>query len=335
MNTANTTTRRRFNARLLAAFSASLGAAATATWPLTARAAAKPIHLLVGFAPGGGTDVVARLLAERMQQILGQPVVVENRPGAGGQIAAQALKAAAPDGLTLFISHDHTISILPLVVRNPGFDPARDFASVGGFATFANTFAVPASTPARSMDEYIAWVKARGNQGNVGIPAPASVPEFLVKVLAEKYKLDLVAAPYRGSAPMLADMMGGQLDAGVGAVPEFLEYQRAGKLRILATIGARRQPLLPQVPTFDELGLNDFAELPYYGIYAPAGTPPATLQRLAQALSRAIAEPATRQRLTELGLTVEDISAAKLDSRARAYEKTWAAIIQRSGFQPQ
>ena len=150
------------------------------------------IKLMVGFPPGGGTDAIARILADKLKDQLGSTVIVENKAGAGGQIAAQALKAAAPDGSTFFLSHDHSISILPLVVKNPGFDPARDFVAVAGFATFVNAFAVSGATPAKSFNEYLAWVRTKGaGLGTVGVPAPASVPEFLVKLIGQKYALDL------------------------------------------------------------------------------------------------------------------------------------------------
>jgi tripartite-type tricarboxylate transporter receptor subunit TctC len=183
-------------------------AAATLGMPARARAQGRSLRILVGFPAGGGTDAIARLLGEALKAELGATVVVENRAGAGGQLAAQALKAAAPDGNTVFVSHDHTISILPLVSKSPGFDPARDFVPMGGFASFVNAFAVSPGTPARTMDEYVAWVRGPGaGKGSVGVPAPASTPEFLVKVLGERYKLDLVPVPYRGSAPMMGDML--------------------------------------------------------------------------------------------------------------------------------
>lgn len=298
---------------------------------------AKPLRLLVGFPPGGGTDAIARLLAEALKDELGAPVIVENRPGAGGQLAAQALKAAAPDGGTLFISHDHTISILPRVVREPGFDPARDFVPVAGFASFVNAFALSGGTPASSLADYAAWVKRSGqpSAGAVGVPAPASVPEFLVKLLGQQYGLDLVAAPYRGSAPMISDMLGNQIAAGVASVPDLIENHRAGRLRIVAVLGGARQPLLPDVPTLAELGLAGFEDLPYYGFFAPAGTPQAAIDRFSAALARAIAQPALRERLTALGLAVGFMSQQQLAERERAYARTWAGIIERSGFKPQ
>jgi len=294
------------------------------------------IKLMVGFPPGGGSDAIARVLADKLKDQLGTTVIVENRAGAGGQIAAQTLKAAPADGTVLFLSHDHTISILPLVVKNPGFDPARDFVAVAGFATFVNALAVSGGTPAKSMNEYVAWIRSQGaGKGTVGVPAPASVPEFLVKVIGQKYALDLQSAPYRGSAPMMGDMLGNQINAGVGSVPDFIEYQKAGKIRIVAVLGNARQAALPDVPTFTELGLAGFEDVPYYGIFAPAGTPAATVERLAAAVAKVIAQPEVHERLTSMGLTVGYMSPLQLTNRERSYAQTWARIIKASGFQAQ
>ena len=294
------------------------------------------VKLLVGFPPGGGTDAIARILADKLKDQLGVPVVVENRAGAGGLIAAQALKAAAPDGNTFFLSHDHTISILPLVMKNPGFEPARDFVAVAGFATFVNALAVSGGTPAKSVNEYVAWVRNQGaGKGTVGIPAPASVPEFLVKVIGQKYALDLQAAPYRGSAPMMADMLGNQIGAGVASVPDFIENHKAGKVRIVAVLGATRQAVLPDVPTFTELGLAGFEDVPYYGFFAPAGTPKAAIDKFSDALAKVLAQPEVRDPLTAMGLAVGFMPSAQLASREQAYAQTWAKIIKASGFQAQ
>ena len=295
----------------------------------------KPIKLLVGFPAGGGTDAIARLLAEALQVSLGTTVLVDNRPGAGGQIAAQALKTAPADGTTFFVTHDHTISILPLVMKNPGFDPAKDFVPVAGFATFANAFAVSGDTPARSLPEYLAWVKKQGGQGNVGVPAASSVPEFLVKLLGEKNGLSLLGVPYRGSAPMIADMLGNQISAGVGSVPDLIVNHQQKKLRIVAVMGQQRQAVLPEVPTFAELGVSGFEELPYYGIFAPAGTPHTVVERFSNAVAGVIAQPGVKARLTDLGLSVGMMNAAQLGAREKAYSAAWARIIKAGGFQPQ
>ena len=325
MNTALRTTRR----HLLSALSAlCLGLG------LCSAHADTTIKLMVGFPPGGGTDAIARLLGDKLKDQLGANVIVENKAGAGGQLAAQALKAAPADGSVLFLSHDHTISILPQVVKNPGFNTAQDFTPVAGFATFVNVLAISGGTPAKSLHEYIAWVKNKGKD-TVGVPAPASVPEFLVKVIGEKYKLDLQAAPYRGSAPMMADMLGNQIAAGVASVPDFIENHKAGKLRIVAVLGAKRQGILPDVPTFAELGMSGFEDLPYYGIWAPQGTPKAVVDRYADAVSKVVALPEVKERLSAMGLAVGHMTPAQLDAREKAYTATWARIIKASGFQAQ
>ena len=176
---------------------------------------------------------------------------------------------------------------------------------------------------------------AAGGKGTVGIPAPASVPQFLVQVRAQRNGLDLVAAPYRGSAPMMADMLGNQIPAGVGSVPDFIENHKAGKLRIVAVMGTQRQPQLPDVPTFTELGIKGFEDVPYYGLFAPAGTPRAALDRLGSALQKTLAQPDVRDRLTAMGLSVGYTAGDALAARETAYRQAWARIIKDSGYQPQ
>ncbi|MCS4292101.1 tripartite-type tricarboxylate transporter receptor subunit TctC [Comamonas sp. BIGb0152] len=324
--------RRHFSQQLLAA--AAAGSLAAPSWAAGYNKG-KPVRLLVGFPPGGGTDVIARLLAEKMKDSLGTSVVVENKPGAGGQIAAQILKASPADGATFFVTHDHTISILPQVVKNPGFDPHADFVPVAGFASFVNALAVSEGLGVRSFEAYLQWIKKQGGKSAVGIPAPASTPEFLVRVLNQRFKTDLVAVPYRGSAPMLADMMGNQIPAGIGSVQDFIESHKAGKIRVLAVLGGKRQQALPDVPTFSELGLPGLEDMPYYGMYAAASTPPEMVQAVSQAVAKAVAAPDVHAQLVGMGLSVGYMTAEQLLARERAYSAVWSRIIRDSGFQPQ
>lgn len=324
--------RRHFSQQLLAAVAA--GSLAAPSWAAGYNKG-KPVRLLVGFPPGGGTDVIARLLAEKMKDSLGTSVVVENKPGAGGQIAAQILKASPADGATFFVTHDHTISILPQVVKNPGFDPHADFVPVAGFASFVNAIAVSDGLGVRSFEAYLQWIKKQGGKSAVGIPAPASTPEFLVRVLNQRFKSDLVAVPYRGSAPMLADMMGNQIPAGIGSVQDFIESHKAGKIRVLAVLGGKRQQALPDVPTFSELGLPGLEDMPYYGMYAAASTPPEMVQAVSQAVAKAVAAPDVHAQLVGMGLSVGYMTPEQLLARERAYSAVWSRIIRDSGFQPQ
>ncbi len=326
--------RRRFLAQT-ASQAAVLATVSVAGWRWS-WASERPIRILVGFPPGGGTDVIARLLQEPLSQRLGRTVIIENKPGAGGQIAAQLLKSSPADGTTLFLTHDHSISILPQVVRHAGFDPEQDFTPMGGFASFVNTFAVSGMHPAKTFEEYLQWVRkdAEGRSA-VGIPAPASTPEFLVKQLAQRYQLDLISAPYKGSGPMIGDMLGRQIEAGIGSVQDFVNYHKEGKVRVLAVLGGKRQPLLPEVPTFAELGMKGLEDMPYYGIYAPKGVPAAFQQRFAHALADSVQEPHIREQLEAIGLVVDPMTPAQLHQRERDYTAVWKRIIVESGFQPQ
>ena len=314
---------------------AGLLAAATGLSGVAQAQSGTPIKLLVGFPAGAGTDTIARMLGEKLKDELGAPVVVENRAGAGGQIAAQALKAAPADGHTFFVSHDHSISILPQVVKNPGFNPQSDFVPVAGFATFANVLAVSGATPAKTIDDYVKWVKTqRAGKDTIGVPAPGSIPEFLVKLIGDRYRIDVQAAPYRGSAPMTADMLGNQISAGIASVPDFIENHKAGKVRIVAVIGAKRQPLLPAVPTFTELGFANLDDYPYYGVFAPVGTPQPVIDRFGNALQKVLAMPDVKGKLTDLGLNVGYEPQGQFAGRVRTYTQNWERIIQASGFVP-
>lgn len=316
----------------LSAFAALAGLGA----PGAAQAQQQTARILVGFPAGGGTDAIARLLAERLKDELGQAVIVENKPGAGGQLAAQALKAAAPDGLTVMLSHDHTVSIIPLTIKNPGFEPAKDFVAVAGLGTFVNALALSTRAGnAGGFQDYLGSVRAAGGKGAVGVPAPASLPEFSVKALAERYKLDLVPVPYRGSAPMIGDLLGGQITAGTGSIPDFIEHHKAGRLKVVAVMGTQRDKTMPEVPTFAELGVKGFEEVPYYGLFAPAGTPRAALDKWSQALAKVLSRADLQDKLSAMGITVGHMSGEQLAQRERSYAQAWSQVIKASGFVPQ
>jgi tripartite-type tricarboxylate transporter receptor subunit TctC len=314
-----------------------LQVAAAAAWAVTAGAKAQAVpvtRILVGFPAGGGSDAIARRLAEHLQDATGAPFIVENRSGAGGRVAALALKQAAADGHTLMLSNDHAVCILPLTLREPGYDPERDFAPVGGIATFVNALALPAAGGAADLDTWVQSVREGTVRGVVGLPAPASIPAFAVQSVAKAKGLTLTEMPYRGSAPMLADLLAGQIPAAIGSVPEWLHLHRERRVRVVAVMGAQRDRRLPEVPTFAELGVSGFERPAFYGLYAPAATPPRTLSRLSQALSAVLARPALAQRLENDGHDVTPMTPAALTAHQQAYTATWRRIIQASGFVP-
>lgn len=290
---------------------------------------AKPLRILLGFPPGGATHGVARLLQEGLSARLGQPVQLDIRPGAGGMNAALALKSAVPDGHTLLFSHDHTISIVPLLAPQFGFSPEQDVAPVAGIGHFANGLALAANTPAHSWREYLYWLRSEhDSHGVIGVPAALSVPNFLVRWMGKQFGLELEVVPYRGGAPLLSDLAGGLLAAGLGSVPDFIEAQRAGKIRFIAVQGGPRQAALPGVPTLTELGIPTVASMPFYGFYAPHGTSSATLAPFTRALAQLLQDSEVHTRLSARGLNVQFMSAAQLRALERAHRKAWRTIIE-------
>lgn len=325
MTTPSRWTRR--TATLALGLSATLGAFAQ-TKP--------PLRILVGFAAGGGVDTMARIMAESMGQALGQTVVVENRPGAGGLIAAQALKAAPADGNTLLLTNDHTVAILPHTLKNPGFNTARDLAPVallsdkGVFALGSHT-----DTKITHLKEVAEWVRKHPGQGNFGVPAPGSMPEFAVGLLAKGLQIDAAPAAYRGGSPLVADLAGGQIPFGLTSTAELLPFVKSQKVRVLAVSGPSRQADLPDVPTFTELGIKGL-ELPnLVGIYAPAGTPPALIARYSEAARTALATDKVKERFQTMGATPSHGGPEALAQGMQRISDTWGPVIRQSGYQPQ
>ncbi|MEW5863264.1 MAG: Bug family tripartite tricarboxylate transporter substrate binding protein [Pseudomonadota bacterium] len=291
-----------------------------------------PIRVLVGFAPGGSADLVARLAAERARDALEAALVVENRPGAGGQIAAEALKNAAPDGRTLMAAPFAITVINPLTHKRLAYDPEKDFAPVSLAASFQLAFSTGPATPAATLAEYIAWVKGDARRGSFGVPAAGSLPHFFGLLLGRAIGVELVHVAYRGGAPLLNDLIGGQIPAGIDVLSEAIPHHRAGRLRILASSGARRSPVAPDVPTFAELGYPQILGEGWFGFYAPAKTPPAVIERLAAALGAAIRSPEVAGRLTQLGLEPVGGGPDALARRTAEDRARWAPIVKASGF---
>lgn len=297
-----------------------------------------PIRILVGFPPGGSTDLIARQLALGLQQELGRTVIVENRAGAGGQIAAQALKAARPDGSTLFLSNAHTVSIIPVTMLNPGFDVAKDFAPIGLVTVNPDAFAVNPTVPGAptgGLREFARWTQASESRSNVGVPAPASAPEFAVSVIARATGTRLNAVPYRGDAPLVQDVVAGQLPAGIGGVGALLPHVETGKLRLLAVNGATRLPRFPEVPTYAELGIPGLEEVMFTALFAPAGTPPALLQQFNAALVKVATAPAFAERISSLGVTPSVSTPEALGQRVERSRQAYEQLAKEAGFKPQ
>jgi len=299
---------------------------------MPARAQGSTIRILVGFPAGGTIDLVARVLAEHLKDDLGAPVIVDSKPGAGGQLAAQALKQAAPDGRTLLLSPDHTMVMLPITIKAPGFQPLIDFAPVAQVARYPGGLAVSSAVNVRTLDEYFAWARANPAQANVGVPAPGSIPQFLVHLLGQQSKATLTSVPYRGSAPMVQEMMGGQLASGTTALGDFVEPHLAGRVRVIAVLGPKRSPALPDVPTFAESGVNDVNVSNWYSVISVGGTPPAIIKLLNREIARAVAAPDTKERLAVSALEAAPNSPEEFRKKIADELQRWSRVIKDAGI---
>ena len=302
--------------------------------PVDTAAQASPIRILVGFPAGGTIDIVARSLAEKLRADLGAPVIVESRPGAGGQLAAVALKQAAPDGRTLMIAPDHTMVIVPLTVKAPGFDPDKDFVPIGRIATYLGGFAVTSNNNAKTLAQFFDWTRANPTQASVGIPSPGSIPQFALAAIGMTANIKLTAVPYKGAAPLTQDLAAGHVPAGLSALGDFLPFHRDGKVRVLAVVDNRRSPLLPDVPTFTELGYSYDWKF-WLGMFAPAMTPASIVDRTHAALQRALDAPDLREQMAKIFFDPAPGKPTELTDQIRAGTRIWAPAIAASGWTPQ
>lgn len=300
-----------------------------------AAAQSKPIvRVLVGFPPGSGSDSLARIYADALSSAINVTTVVDNRPGAGGQIAAQALKAATADSNSIMFTVDHQVVMVPLITKEPGFDPKKDMIPVGKIANFYTCLVVPASSPAKTVDEYIELARKDPNQGSLAIPAPGSQAHFAVYVLAQRYKVNLTAAPYKGWGPAVVDLLGGNVPAGVGPCDAVNEHKKTGKLRVLATATDRRLKMMPDVPTFAEGGLRMPADS-FLAVYASTTLRQDLLRQITDATRKMFDNPAT---VEKIAATQMDPSYAGPDELRRLVEQNaefWGEQVKRSQFQLQ
>jgi tripartite-type tricarboxylate transporter receptor subunit TctC len=284
------------------AYFAGLAFALLQPLAVQAQVAAKgPVRIIVGFAAGGSSDIAARLLADKLKDSLGVPVIVENRAGAGGRIAAEAPTNATPDGTTFLLAPVVVPVLAPLVYKQLSYDPAKDFAPVAQVATYQFALAVGPNHPARTVPEFVAGLKANPTQANFGSPAQGSLPHFFGLMIGKGTGIEMVNIPYKGGAPLAADLMGGQIPAGVDSLSDMMELHRGGKIRIIATSGAARSPLLPMVATFKEQGFAAIESTGWIGVYAPAQTPAALIAQMSAAIKSALKRPELRERFVNLG----------------------------------
>ncbi len=264
----------------------------------------KPLRLIVPFAPGGGNDTVARAIAQSAGASLGQPVVVDNRPGAGGMLGAQLAAKSPPDGYTLFLGGVGSHAVNPSLHARLPYDPVKDFAPITLIASAPSVLVVHPSLPARTLAEFTALAKTSPGRINYASNGNGSSAQLAAVLYESMAGVRMVHVPYKGLAPALVDLLAGEVQAMFSSVVAIVPNIKAGRLRALAVTGKRRAALLPEVPTLDESGVPGYEAGSWYGILAPAGTPQAIVVKLHEAIARALAQPEVRERLVSEGAEV-------------------------------
>jgi tripartite-type tricarboxylate transporter receptor subunit TctC len=291
----------------------------------------KPVRVIVTFSPGGSSDIVARLVAIPLQAELGQSVIVDNKPGAGGTIGALEAARATPDGYTLLLSNSAPISISPAMQDKPSYDPVKAFSHVGYIGSVANVFVVHPSVPARNMGELVAWIKAEKNPVNYGSGGIGSIGHLVGETMKNDLGLKMEHVGYKGSSPMHNDLLSGTIKLAIDTLPQNVPFMRDGKLRALAVTSPARAPMAPDVPSVAELGQKKLVAENFLGLSGPAGLPRAVVDRLHAAMKKSLANPTVAQRLAELGVQGRDMSPEEFTAFVAAQVKDWYQPVKDSG----
>ncbi len=311
------------------------GTAAVAA-PAFAQPGAGTLRIVVGYPAGATSDALTRIVAEQMARTLGQPVIVENKAGAGGRIGNEAVKAAAPDGHTLLMTPVATMSVFPHSYAGQlRYDPFKDFTPVAHLSNFQLGLAVNSQVPAKTLAEFVALVKADpAKYGFYASAAAGSLPHFFGVMFARSAGIALTHVPYKGTAPAMQALASGEGVALSTVGADIKSVMDAGKARLLAVAGEKRAPTLPDVPTFRELGYDLVAQ-PWYALFAPGGTPPALVERLSKAAIAAVQDPATHKRLVEMNLEPTGLGPERLGRIMKDDYERWGPVIRASGFKPE
>ncbi|BAL96322.1 tripartite tricarboxylate transporter substrate binding protein [Rubrivivax gelatinosus] len=311
-------------AAALAGASAALPALAQSAYPN------KPIKLVVGYAAGGATDVIARLVGQKLGDNLGQTVVIDNRAGANSNVGAEAVARSPADGYTLYV---YTIAntINATLYPKLGYDPEKDFEPVGLIAKVPNILVVNKDVPVKTLAEYVAYAKAQPQGVTFASSGSGSSIHLSGEMFKMMTKLNMLHVPYRGSAPAVSDLLGGQVQSMFDNAPSAMPHIQSGRLRPIAITSPQRSPLLPDVPTFIESGYADFDVQSWFGLAAPAGTPAAIVTKLNAELAKVLALPEVKKRLAEMGATPAGGSPADMRKFAAAEIKRWNAVVKASG----
>jgi tripartite-type tricarboxylate transporter receptor subunit TctC len=325
---------RRLVAKKLITFLAGLAAALTIS--LAARAADYPTHpatIVVAFTPGGPSDVLARIIGRRLQEILHQPFIIENRPGAGGNIAAEQAKNSAPDGYTLLMGNNSILATNAALYRKLAYDAEKDFIPISLIGTQANILVVNPAVPANSMAELIALAKANPGQLNFASSGHGAAAHLAGELFKAEAKVNIVHVAYKGAAPALNDVIAGHVQMMFATAASVIGLIKNNKVRALAVTTPKRTALLPDLPTVDELGIKGFDATTWHGLVAPAGTPKDIIDTLNFATVAALKDPATQKSLIDLGVDIVGNSPKEFEAYIKTEIPKWTAVVKQSGAQ--
>ena len=291
----------------------------------------KPVRMIVTFSPGGSSDIVARLVAIPLAAELGQPIIVDNKPGAGGTIGALEVASAAPDGYTLMLSNSAPISVSPAMQDQPRYDPVKSFTHVSYIGSVANVFVVHPSVPAKTMSELVAWIGAQANPVVYGSGGIGSIGHLVGETMKKELGLKMEHIGYKGSSPMHNDLLGGTIKLAIDTLPQNVPFIKDGKLRAIAVTSPARSPMAPDVPSVLELGQKKLVAENFLGVAGPADLPKPIVDRLHAAMKKSLSDPKIAQRLAELGVQGGDMTPAEFTAFVAHQVREWRQPVKDSG----
>ena len=289
---------------------------------------AKPVRIVVPWPPGGNVDITARTVQAALAEALGQQVLVENRPGAGGTLGSAQVAKAPPDGYTLLLGSSGTVTNAPAVYKNIAYDPVRDFTAIGPIQSTPMVITAAPKTPAANWAEFLSFIKNKSSPVSVATAGNGSSNHLALELLIRQAKLPLLHVPYKGSGPAITDLLGSQVDAMVDQLSASIGHIREGRLKALAVTSKSRSPQLPNVPTLDELGVKDFEVGTFTGIFGPAGLPAPVAEKLHAALRKALAVEAVREKYRSMGVEVMDMIPAAFAAYVKADFEKWRQVAK-------
>ena len=288
----------------------------------------KPVRIVVPWPPAGNVDITARTVAPALGEALGGQVIVENRAGAGGRIGSEAVAKSPADGYTLLLGSSGTVTAGPAVWKNLGFDPLKDLVAVGPIQSVPIVLTLAPKTAAANYKDFVSLIKQKPGQVSIASAGNGSSNHLAIELWMRQANLQLLHVPYKGSGPALTDLIGSQVQSMMDQLTASIGHIKEGRIRAIAITSLKRSPLLPDVPTLDELGVKGYEALTFTGIFAPSGIPPAVLQKLSVSLRKALSTPAVRERYQAMGVEVMDMSQAQFAAYVRADWGKWHKVAR-------